>query len=242
MIKNTEGIVLRSILYGEADLIITYLSRDYGIIKAFAKSPRKIKSRFGSSLEPLTYSRIALLGKENTSLPLITRSDIIKSFQILREDMKCFMDLSEIIKMNLTFIHEGSPVKDLFELFFHTLYYLQNGGDRTIYLLFYKIKFLEKTGYIPNLDVCGRCGVANRSFNNNGNNLYFHINQGALLCNSCCDEDGNRINVAKSTLNFYNTLKNWDVNKLTRLKVPSQILFELLGIIDAHICFIKSTK
>ncbi|MCX8069393.1 MAG: DNA repair protein RecO, partial [Thermodesulfovibrionales bacterium] len=151
MIKNTEGIVLKSALYGEADLIVTYLSRDYGIIKAFAKSPRKTTSRFGSSLEPLTYSRIAFLGKENSNLPRLTRSDIIKSFQVLREDYQCFIDLSEVIRMNLSFIHEGSPVKDLFELLYSTLNYLQQGYDRTLYLLFYKIKFLEKTGYILNL-------------------------------------------------------------------------------------------
>ena len=47
MLQRTEGIVLRTTPYGEADLIVTYLTKDHGIIKVFAKSPRKIKSRFG---------------------------------------------------------------------------------------------------------------------------------------------------------------------------------------------------
>jgi len=63
MLKRTEGIVLKTNPFGEADLIVTCLSKDYGILKTFAKSPRKIKSRFGSSLEPLTHSKISFWGK-----------------------------------------------------------------------------------------------------------------------------------------------------------------------------------
>ncbi len=58
MLKRTEGIVLRTIPFGEADLIVTYLTPDFGIIKLFAKSPRKTKSRFGSSLEPLSLVKV----------------------------------------------------------------------------------------------------------------------------------------------------------------------------------------
>jgi DNA repair protein RecO (recombination protein O) len=47
MLHRTEGIVLKTTPFGEADLIVTYLTRDCGILKTFAKSPRKIKSRFG---------------------------------------------------------------------------------------------------------------------------------------------------------------------------------------------------
>ena len=50
MLHRTEGIVLKNFPYGEADLFVTYLTPDMGIIKTFAKSPRKTKSRFGSSL------------------------------------------------------------------------------------------------------------------------------------------------------------------------------------------------
>ena len=48
MLRRTEGIVLRTFPFGEADLIVTFLTADFGLIKVFAKSPRKIKSRFGS--------------------------------------------------------------------------------------------------------------------------------------------------------------------------------------------------
>ncbi len=58
MLKRTNAIVLKTFPFGEADLIVTHLTYDFGLINTFAKSPRKIKSRFGSSLEPLTCSKI----------------------------------------------------------------------------------------------------------------------------------------------------------------------------------------
>ncbi|HIJ60594.1 MAG TPA: DNA repair protein RecO [Nitrospirae bacterium] len=240
MIRNTEGIVLKTAIYGEADLIVTYLSKDFGIVKAFAKSPRKITSRFGSSLEPLTYSKIALLGKENISLPRLTRSDIIKSFNDLRENINCFIELSEIIKMNLSLIHEGSTVKELFDLLYKTLIYLQQGYDRAMYLLFYKIKFLERTGYMPNLDVCGLCGREIKKFSNNSIN--FHINHGSILCNNCSSFESKAININKSSLVFYSALRNWHIQKLSRLSAHPSVLIELSQTINAHIGFITAKK
>ncbi len=95
MLKRTEGIVLRTIPFGEADLIVTYLTPDFGIIKLFAKSPRKIKSRFGSSLEPLTHSKIAFWGKEDTALPRLTQSDILHPFHSIRDSLDCFSKVND---------------------------------------------------------------------------------------------------------------------------------------------------
>ena len=56
MLYKTEGIVLKSMEYQEADKIVTIFTKDYGKITAIAKGVRKTKSKFGSSLEILTHS------------------------------------------------------------------------------------------------------------------------------------------------------------------------------------------
>ncbi|MCC6346001.1 MAG: DNA repair protein RecO, partial [Nitrospirales bacterium] len=121
MLKRAKGIVLRSTVFGEADLIVTYLTPEYGLLKAFAKSPRKVKSRFGSSLEPLTYSLISFLGKEESTLPRLTQADIIRPFQTLREDFRKFLALSELLELNLSFLAERDPHPDIFMLLLTTL-------------------------------------------------------------------------------------------------------------------------
>ena len=104
MLHRTEGIVLKNAPYGEADLFVTFLTLDFGIINAFAKSPRKVKSRFGSSLEPLTHSRLSFWGRENSRLPRLTQSDIITPFQDLREDLQCMLRLTSVLELTLDFL------------------------------------------------------------------------------------------------------------------------------------------
>ena len=126
MLHRTEGIVLRTIPFGDADLIVSFLTPDLGLLKTFAKSPLKTKSRFGSSLEPLTHSRIAFWGKEDTTLPRLTQSDIIHSFQSMRDTLNCFIKVSEIIELTLQFIPEREANTKVYALFLHTLHNIEN--------------------------------------------------------------------------------------------------------------------
>ena len=54
-----EAVVLRTAKLGEADRIITLLTRDHGKVRAVAKGVRRTKSRFGARLEP--FMRVDLL-------------------------------------------------------------------------------------------------------------------------------------------------------------------------------------
>ena len=51
---ETEALVLKSYALGEADKIIVCLTRTEGLIRGVAKGAKRLKSRFGSSLEPFT--------------------------------------------------------------------------------------------------------------------------------------------------------------------------------------------
>jgi DNA repair protein RecO (recombination protein O) len=266
MLKRTEGIVLKTFPFGEADLIVTYLTPDYGIIKLFAKSPRKIKSRFGSSLEPLTRSRISFWGKEETALPRLTQSDIIHPFQSVRNSLNCFLRVSEIIELTISFMPERDTNSEAYPLLLDTLRNIENnlaeppsvkiplcrpfikegGGGlkgksgspyRDLLLSHYKIKFLELVGFAPNLDVCGRCTKKGH---------HFYISQGSILCEPCAKGEtaradiGPPIKLSPPVLKFYSDLLTWDTAKIKRIKPSDTLLSELSEIINMHIKYILS--
>ena len=57
----TEGLIIRSRNIGENDTAVTVLTRDYGLISAFANGSKRVKSRAaGSAVSPLTYSQLTL--------------------------------------------------------------------------------------------------------------------------------------------------------------------------------------
>ena len=258
MLTRTAGIVLRTIPFGEADLIVTYLTSDHGLVKAFAKSPRKIKSRFGSSLEPLTHARISFWGKEDAALPRLTQSDIIDTFHPLRDKIHCYLKVSEIVELTLCFVPERDANKRVYSLLVDTLKAMEKeqspASERMIHavpsvsnqgkgvstedliLSQYKIRFLELAGFAPKLDSCGRCGKSGYSF---------FLSHGAILCEECIKAlesitpgNGSAIRLSPAVARFYNDLLTWDAMKIKRLR-PSETLYaELSRVLNAHIQFI----
>ncbi|MEF9438370.1 MAG: DNA repair protein RecO, partial [Candidatus Mariimomonas ferrooxydans] len=151
MLTRTEGIVLKTLEYSEADLIVTHLTLAKGITKTFAKSPRKTKSRFGSSLEPLTHARISLWGKEQ-SMPKLTQSDILNPFQALRENIKDFVYMSKLAEILISLIPEGIPNYKVYIFFLNMMNLLESSGQKQkdVLYLISQIRLLVLLGYAPN--------------------------------------------------------------------------------------------
>jgi len=224
---RTEGIVLRSRPLGEADLIVEYLTRDFGIQSAFAKSPRKIKSRFGGSLEPFTHARITLLGKEDARLPRLTQSDIIRPFQTLREDLKCFLLLSELAELTLKLLPERVPEGEAFGLMLWALELLDSktGCAQPFVPLVFKARLLSIAGYGPALKACVKCGRETRR--------YYPL-EGALICDACKKSAG-FVELPPALIKLYNDLTSWPLERVDRIKPSQRLLLELKNFIEAHI-------
>src|SRR5215467_7496805 len=80
-----DEIVLRTQDLGEADRIITVLTRRTGRIRAVGKGVRRTKSRFGARLEPFTH--VDLLLYEGRSLDIVTQADSLRAYgDVLAED------------------------------------------------------------------------------------------------------------------------------------------------------------
>jgi len=236
MLFRTEGIVLKTQKYGDADLIVTYFTLERGALKAFAKSPRKIKSRFGSSLEPFTHAKIALFGKEQTSLPKLTQSDIIHSFQGLRDDLDNFISVSKHVELIITMMHEAEPNKKIFSLFLNTSNIIEKTRDRikrdAISLIF-QIRLLDILGYRPRLGSCGRCG------RKKGN---FYISHGTALCEKCGSKMEKSLELSQGAISFYAHASTWPISNILRLTPSSQLLSQLSSAIDEHITYLLSKK
>ena len=85
---RTQAVALKSINLAESDRIITFLTENYGKIKCVAKGARKIKNQFWGSLEPMSQVNLIYFGKENQNLYRLNQTDIINSFQTVREDFE----------------------------------------------------------------------------------------------------------------------------------------------------------
>src|SRR5699024_11048674 len=73
-----EGIVLSGHKLGEADRIVSVLTRSHGLIRAVAKGVRRTKSRFASRLEP--FMLVDLQCHVGRSLDIVTQVELIEPF------------------------------------------------------------------------------------------------------------------------------------------------------------------
>ncbi|MDX6314655.1 MAG: repair protein RecO, partial [Streptomyces sp.] len=79
-----DGIVLRTQKLGEADRIITLLTRRHGRVRAVARGVRRTKSKFGARLEPFSHVDVQFFARGGEligrGLPLCTQGEIIAPY------------------------------------------------------------------------------------------------------------------------------------------------------------------
>lgn len=78
-VLTSEAVVLRTWPVHEADLIVSFFTRDYGRIKGVAKSALKSRKRFGGALEPMTLARAWFAERPRQELVRLDQLEILRS-------------------------------------------------------------------------------------------------------------------------------------------------------------------
>src|SRR6059036_943533 len=103
---KTPAITLKSRKWGEADRIVTFYTVRFGKLRGVARGARRMKSRFGSALEPFVHCDLNLFEKHNDPLYRITQADIRETFPRLREDLAAMSGAARMVNL---VDHAGGP-------------------------------------------------------------------------------------------------------------------------------------
>ncbi len=172
MLYRDEGIVLRTYKLGEADRIIVFVTRGRGKVRAVAKGVRKTKSKFGSRLEPM--SHVALQLYEGRELDIVTQTESIDHFRVIRDDLDRIARASAMLEAVDQMAQEGEVNPRLFQMLLGGLRALaDHNGPVVVPAFFWKLLALE--GYRPILDACAECGSEEPL-------VAFDLESGGLLC------------------------------------------------------------
>src|SRR5213595_2654069 len=90
-LQESDAIILKTYPLGEADRIVAFFSREHGKVRGVANGARRMKNRFGASLEPLAHSHVMFFHKENRDLVRIQSADLLDS------PMKLFQDYDRAV-------------------------------------------------------------------------------------------------------------------------------------------------
>src|SRR5512146_1463988 len=84
---TTKAIVAGALLYGDSDLVVSFLTEEHGLLKGFAKGARKSRKRFAGCFEPFTLLKLQCKVKEQGMLARIETADILDAHLGLRDDL-----------------------------------------------------------------------------------------------------------------------------------------------------------
>ena len=182
-----DGVVLRTQKLGEADRIITLLSRQNGRVRAVAKGVRRTKSRFGARLEPFTH--VDVLIHPGRSLDVITQAEVIRPYGApLAGDYPRYTAGTAMLETAERFTpEEKEPALRQFLLLIGGLRALGETGEDAreprLVLDAYLLRSLAVAGYAPVLEECARCGASGAA---DGARLTaFAVAAGGMVCTSC---------------------------------------------------------
>jgi DNA repair protein RecO (recombination protein O) len=176
-----EAVVLRTQKLGEADRIVTLLTRRHGRVRAVAKGVRRTGSRFGARVEPFMQVDLQLHSanrEHGRSLDTVTQAETIAPFgERIATDYARYTAATAVLETaeRLT-AEEREPALRLYLLVVGALRALADKAHApTLVLDAFILRAMAVAGYEPSLDACARCGEP-------GPHRFFAVAMGGAVC------------------------------------------------------------
>jgi DNA repair protein RecO (recombination protein O) len=182
----SESIVLRTYPLKEADLIVSFLTRDQGKLRGVAKRARRPKSSFGAGLERLSHVRMAFFQRETRELVNLDSCELIHSQFGLISDYWTSVALDYFAEVSEQLLPSAEPSEKFFRLLLAVIESLQGPEAAKAWraVTYFSLWSLRLSGWLPELHVCLGCGSV-LDDPENPQRAFFGRGQAGLMCSHC---------------------------------------------------------
>ncbi len=155
---ETEAIVLHTFKLAEADKIAVCMTEKAGLVRGVARGARRLKSRFGASLEPFTLINLTYFEKEARELVTIKNTEILRSYFGTAESSEAVASMGYLVELVKEFATPQLADERLFRMLRACVEALASDPHNARAILAYsELWVLKLTGFLPDLKVCGGC-------------------------------------------------------------------------------------
>jgi DNA repair protein RecO (recombination protein O) len=179
-VLTSEAVVLRTWPVHEADLIVSFFTRDYGRVRGVAKSALKSRKRFGGALEPMTLARAWFAERPRQELVRLDQLEIVRSPLSSPVDAARMTVLSFFAELLDQALPDHDPQETIFRLLVSIL-------DQTTVeqpwmpLTYFQLWMTRLMGLLPDIAHCTACGetlqAGEASFNTLGDGLFCAVHR-----------------------------------------------------------------
>jgi DNA repair protein RecO (recombination protein O) len=153
--QASETIVLRTFPLQEADLIVSFFTRDQGKLRGVAKRARKPKSSFGSGLERLSQVKMFYFQRENRELVNLDSCDLIQSQFGLMGDYGASIALDYLAEVSENLLPPAEPSERFFRLLLAMLEHLRSNPVHGVWpvINYFSLWAVRLSGFLPDLRI-----------------------------------------------------------------------------------------
>jgi DNA repair protein RecO (recombination protein O) len=190
--RVSEALVLRTYPLKEADLVVSFLTRDQGKLRGVAKRARRPKSTFGSGLERLSHVRMAYFQRESHELVNLDSCELIRSQFDLVTDYQASIALDFFAEASELLLPSAEPGEKFFRLLVAVLESLRPAGGEGSgqagrvwrAVTYFSLWAVRLSGWLPELHVCLACGSV-LDDPESPQRAFFSRDREGLICGHC---------------------------------------------------------
>ncbi|MGO9777544.1 MAG: DNA repair protein RecO [Terracidiphilus sp.] len=179
-VLSSEAVVLRTWPVHEADVIVSFFTRDYGRVRGVAKSALMSRKRFGGSLEPMTVARAWFAERPRQELVRLDHLEILRSPLSSPIDPARLAVLSFFAELLDEALPDHDPHETVFRLLLAVLD-LTTAEQPWMPLTYFQLWMTRLMGLLPDIAHCTACGevlvAGEASFNTLGDGLFCPIHR-----------------------------------------------------------------
>ena len=218
-----EALVLSTVDYGEADRLVTLLTREHGKLTAFAAGARKSKRRFAGALEPYMRLRVQLVETRGSTVRLDS-ADIVAGYYGARADLPLIARALYAVELCRELTRDHEPNSELFELLEDYLRKLDANEAGPTSLLAFELSALAHAGLMPRFDSCALCGGSP------GERPRFDQAHGGAVCEPCSGRARDAVAVPPQLLSGLRALQEGQ-----RTPLPPELRARARGVLNVFI-------
>lgn len=196
-LHTTEAIVIGGHNLGEADRIIPFFTRKLGKVRAVARGARRVRSRYGGTLELFTLGQLVFFESPNRTLHKINEFSVIEPFAGLKADLGRLGRGAYLVELAGASVEDGESNEEIFLLLRDALTLLVLHDEPRLVRSF-EIRLLRIVGYLLELYRCLVC----RSVLEQGAASAISPTRGGLVCFRCLPRAPDHMSISPESLGF----------------------------------------
>ncbi len=236
MTMKTDGIVIREQNTGDQDRLITILTREKGIIKAFVNGGRNPKNKNVSSTGLLCYSDLSI-EKTKKDVYFVKEATSKNVFFSLRQDIIVLSLAQYLAELTYELAAREEEAGEFLSLLLNCMHLLASKNkSRLLIKAVAELRMLTLSGYMPQIVACKSCGCFESE------KMFLDTFTGELYCDDCKAQSRTLCELNSGVVRAIRHICLSDSNKIFSFSLPEASLLTLSDVSEKYLLNVTNRK